>query len=222
MRSNLPSGFLAALASTRVVKRSAIWFTARNRSTNLPQSVGFWNGAVDATFNVIDGITRSPVSRSFVAFGSLIGLDDIPMTSDLSVREISVTLSPINDAVENAIRGYDAKFAACQIYRVLLDRETRDVVGAGYPRFVGMVNGAPIVRAQIDGNSTIVLNLVSQLRELTKSNPDVRNKESQEARNLSDNFYQNTDDVGGWLTPWGQRRGKIRGHHPGRRSHAKD
>jgi hypothetical protein len=135
---------------------------------------------------------------------------------------MAVTLSPINDAVENAVRGYDVKFAPIQIYRVLLDVATRLVVGAGYPRFVGFVDGAPIIRGALGNDSSIVLNLVSQIRELTKSNPDVRSAESQQLRNASDNFYANTDDVGSWLIPWGQRRGKIRGHNGSRRSHAKD
>jgi hypothetical protein len=54
MRSDLPSGFLAALTSGRVVKRQAVWITAKDRTTGNPVSVGFWTGAMDATFNVID------------------------------------------------------------------------------------------------------------------------------------------------------------------------
>lgn len=225
MRTNLPSGFLTALTSGRVVKRSAVWIVAKNRTTGAAQAVGFWNGKIDSTFNVIDGITRSTVSRPFVAIGSLLGLDDIPMTSDLSVREMSINLSPINDAVENAIRGYDAKFAPVQIYRVLLDRETRLIVGAGYPRFVGFINGAPIIRAAVGDSSSVQITIVSQMRELTKSNPDVRSKESQTDRTggvSTDNFFQNTDDVGHWIIPWGQRRGKLKGHDKKKPRHAKD
>lgn len=209
MRS-LASPVLTALAGRSLVARDLFWITVHDRnSPSAVQSLGLWNDVGTVSTSVIDALTGATVSRTFYGAGSLVNIPEIPLTADLSVREINVTLSQVDDIVANAIRGYDAKQAPVQIYRALFDPTTRLIVNAGFPRFVGFVDTLTIQTASEGGTGGIVLKLVSQIRELTRDNPDVRSSESQNVRASGDTFYKYVEEVGEWKQWWGRAKGKL-------------
>ncbi len=203
MRS-LAAAVTAALAQRALVARTFFWITAKDSGS--PVSVGFWNDLDTATFSVIDGLTGSTVSRQFYASGSLIAVDDVPLTSDLGVRELSATLSQINADVIATVRGYDIRRAPVQIHRGLFSLTSRSLVAPAVCRFVGFVDSCRITTPKEGGFGSIELRLASFARELTRANTETRSDESQKARSTGDRFYRYTGIMGGVSIFWGVKR----------------
>lgn len=214
MRDDLPAATTTAQGLRATKLRHALWITAFDRTTNAPTSFGFWSGALTRSLSVIDALTRATVSRSFLGLPALGELPDIPLTSDITVREIDVTFSQISADALNVMKGYSVRYAPVQIYRVNLSVDTDLPVAAAYPRFVGFVNLFVMKTPKVNERGRIHLSLVSQSRELTKSSPDMRSDESQQARFAGDRFYKYTKNVARFETPWGMERGKPAGKKP--------
>ena len=64
--------------------------------------------------------------------------------SNLTVQNITVTLSQVADRVNDLVRGYECKQGRVEIYRGLFDPATRTMVAPAEPRFVGTIDEAPI------------------------------------------------------------------------------
>jgi hypothetical protein len=209
MRS-ISSELQAALAARTVVARNFVWLSAKHRETLATEAIGFWNDVGDVTAEVVDGLSRLPVERSFVGSGALIAMGDLEQTADGSIRTLTITLSPITEAVEQAIRLYDAKNAPVQVHRGIFDPQSRRLVEAPQPRFVGFVDGAPVVTPPVGGSGSVQLNCVSQSRELTRTNTATRSDGY--LRSISggaDGFYQYSNVVGSWPLFWGQAEGSL-------------
>lgn len=204
---------VAALQARELVARNYFWITAKDRDTGNPEDVGFWNDVGTVSASVVDGLTFSTVSRTFVGSGSLITVDKIPLVSDISVRRVVVTLSQIDESVAAAVRGYDVRNAPVQIYRGLFDPSTRSLVAPAFARFVGFVDRAPIETPPIGSEGSIKLECVSHSRELGRSNSDVRSDASQQLRHAGDRFYRYTVAAGDWDIFWGKTNGRMPTHH---------
>jgi hypothetical protein len=179
-----------------------VWLTAKKRDTGDPVSQGFWNDVESVNIPVVDGLTGAAATRNFIAAGGLIDIGPIPLTSDLSIRSVDVTLSPLNVDVEQYVRGYDLRMAPVQLYRAIFDPDTWDLVANATPRFVGFVEKAPITTPKDGGDAKAVLSCVSHTVELTRGNPDVRSDESQKRRG-GDRFYQYVDTMAQRPIWWG-------------------
>ncbi len=107
--------------------------------------------------------------------------------------------------------------APMQLYRGYFDSATRVMAAAAKPRFVGYVDGAPIVTPKEGEEGSITLHCVSTTRELTRTNAEVRSHESQLARAAGDAFYKDVGVVGDWDIAWGVARGKVSGGDPNKR-----
>jgi len=199
----------AALAERRLVARDFLWIKARTFDTGAPFSYGFWSGVGDISAPVLDPDTGSPVVRNFEGSGTLIQASDIPLVSNISVRNATITLSQIDEAVASVVRGYDLKQAGVEIYRGLFSPETRNIVDAAFCRFVGFVDDVGITTPSEGEAGGIVLTCASHTQEMTRSNPDTRSDESQKRRSAGDNFYQDTTTVGEWEFFWGGKTGKL-------------
>ncbi len=199
----------AALEAGRLVARDFIWIKARSYDTGSPFSYGFWSGAGDITSPVIDPDTGSVVNRSFEGAGSLIEVSAVPLVANISVRNATITLSQIDDAVAMVVRGYDLKQARVEIFRGLFSPETRNLVDPAFARFVGFVDDIEITTPPEGEAGAIVLTCASHTQEMTRSNPDTRSHESQLRRSATDNFYQDSTTVGEWEFFWGGKTGRI-------------
>lgn len=213
MRS-FPTAITDALASgVRTFEmRDFIWVSAKNRSTGDPEAMGFWNGSVDVTAGFVDGFTGEEESRAFIAAGALLGVGPVPMTSDLTVRNLTIRLSPISAAVEQLIRGFNARGAPLTYGRGVFDPRTKALLGPVQPWFVGFIDDVDLPTVSEGQTGAATVTVVSHTRELTITSPDVRSHESQLARSGgTDHFYADTAVVGEWEHYWGQAAGKLPG-----------
>jgi hypothetical protein len=199
----------AALSERRLVARDFLWIKARTFDTGEPFSYGFWSDVGNVAAPVLDPDTNTDVVRNFEGAGSLIEVSDIPLVSNISVWNATITLSQIDEAVESVVRGYDLKQAGVEIYRGLFSPETRNLVAPAFCRFVGFVDDIEITTPEEGEAGSIVLTCASHTQEMTRSNPDTRSNDSQKCRTASDNFYQDTTTVGEWEFFWGGKTGKL-------------
>jgi hypothetical protein len=207
----LHSSEIAALADPdALVVRWLMWVTAKDRDTGEAASVGFWNDVGIRAFNVIDALTGSVVSRTFYGSGSLIQIGDLVQSADLTINSVTVDLSAIDAVVEQALRGYDPRLAPVQIYRLLLDKDTMAPVYAARAVFVGMVDLAPITTPAVGGEGGVKLTLVSQIAELTRTNPAMRADDSQLERSDTDSFYKRVHQMTRRPIFWGREKGKAK------------
>jgi hypothetical protein len=204
----LTSGELSALAQQSVSLRNLVWIVAKNRTTGAKQSMGFWNDVGTRGISVIDALTGQTVTRNFIGAGSLLNVDDVVATAELQVRELQVVLSGIDANVANAVRGYDARLAPCQVYRLMLNALTGNPVAPARCRFVGVVDSLVINDPRPGGQGRVTLQLVSQMRELSRANPDMTSDDSQKGRAAgagltTDRFYQYANAITKWTVAWG-------------------
>jgi len=212
---DLDSAELTALAARTVVARDLLWVTAKHRETGADHSLGFWNDVMTVTASVKDGRTGSTVDRDFRGVGAALQVGKIPLPSDITIRSVDIDIPHLDTIVEELVRTYDVRGAPMQLYRGYFDPATRVMVAAAKPRFVGYVDGAPIVTPKEGGEGSITLHCVSTTRELTRTNAEVRSHESQLARAAGDLFYKDTGVVGDWDIAWGVARGKVAPNKPG-------
>lgn len=205
----IPASTQALLEAQTLVVRDFMRITARVRETGVPISVGFWSDIGDVAAQVVDTDTGLLVTYDFVGCGSLIAIDPIPMVSNLTVQEIDVHFSQLEDRINELIRVYDISQAKVEIWRGEYDPETMRMVEPAQSRFIGTVDGAPIETPAEGGEGSIKISCVSSAQELTRGNPDMRSHESQILRDPGDNFYQDVAAVSDLVIFWG-REGSMR------------
>lgn len=208
MKDHFSAATITAIQSRQaLVVANFIQIAARNRTTGGIEFLRLWSGWDTADVQVLDPDTLLPVTRTYYAGGGVVEWPQIPLTSDLSIRNIRVTLSQINNQVLDAVQGYDAKHAPVQIHRAYLDPETHLPVAPAVPRFIGFVNGAPKRVPAVGGEGGIELSIVSETRSLTRVNPLKRSDEFQQQRG-GDRFRRYVDVAGGWLANvhWGEAK----------------
>jgi hypothetical protein len=199
-----------ALEARQLVARDFLNGWPTNRSTGAEVEKGYWSGSGVVEANVINPLTGSAITRNFLGRGTLIQISDIPLVSNITVQRITIRLSHIDTDVMEALRTYDLRQARVQIFRGLFNPDTRALVQAAIPRFLGFVDGAPLETPSENEEGSFVLEGVSHTQEMLRSNPDVRSDESQKRRSGTDNFYQDTATVGDREQWWGSRPGKVR------------
>lgn len=206
----LDSAEIAALSARAVEVRWLMWITATNRSTGAAEPIGFWNDLGTRAFQVIDALSGSTVGRTFYGSGSLIQIGDLAQSADLTINSVTIDLSAIDDHVEQALRGYDPRLAPVQIYRLFLDKDTMIPVYAARAMFVGMVDLAPITTPAAGGEGSAQLTLVSQIAELTRTNPAMRSHENQQDRYAGDDIYKRVHQMPKRTIFWGREKGKVK------------
>jgi len=198
----------AALAARALVARDFLWFTARDRDTGNPVSVGFWSDIENvSSVPIIDPNTGGLTSRSYYGAGSLIAIDDIPSVSAVQVQDIRIRMSQLDDAVNAVVRGYDTKQARVEIHRGLFDPVSRKLVAPAYVRFIGFVNVVEVKTGAENEDGYVELTCVSHTQELIRANPATRSHADQQVRAPGDTFFIDAAVVGSWKGTWGETRG---------------
>lgn len=198
-----------ALQDLRLVARDFVWIKARTFDTGASFEYGFWSDVGNVSAPVLNPDTGTEVTRTFEGAGSLISVSDIPLVANAEAQTITVTFSQIDEAVANIVRAYDLKQAVIEIYRGLFSPNTRLLVAAAFPRFVGFVDDVDIVTPSENEDGVISLSCVSHTQEMTRVNSDTRSDNSQRLRSSTDNFFQDATTVGEWEMFWGTNSGKI-------------
>lgn len=201
---NVDAAVLAALQKGAIVKRVFVWITAYDLITNAPVSTGYWNDVGNVGATVIDADTLTSTVRTYSGSKKLTSIDTIPLTDDLSVRNVKVTLNILDDAVNNFVRGNNLRNARIQIHRGIFDPANFALVAPAELDFVGFVDGAPINTPAIGGEANCELACVSHTRELTRTSADTRSDESQKARHGGDRFYKYASVMGQRQIFWGE------------------
>lgn len=209
MTRAMASDNYAALIQRRLVSRDFIWFIVRDRATGNPVTDGYWSDVGTIAAEVLDPDSNSPVTRTFNAGGGLISISDIPLVSNLTVQNVSVTLSQVSERINDLVRGYDCKQGKVQIFRGLFDPATRALVAPAFPRFAGTIDEAPITTPKEGEAGDVVLTCTSNTQELTRANSDTRSDASQKLRDADDDFYLHTATVSDWQQFWGKSAGRL-------------
>lgn len=201
----------AALQARRLVARDFLWLEVKDRNSGAPVFDGYWSDVGTITASVIDPETGGSTSRTFVGAGGLISISDIPLVSNLTVQNVTITLSQVADRVNDLVRTYECKQGKVQVFRGLFDPESRVMVAPAESRFVGFIDDLPIRTPKEGENGGIVLTCTSHTQELTRSNSDTRSHASQLTRTapLYDDFYIDVGVVGTWQHFWGRASGAV-------------
>lgn len=199
----------AALQARKLLARDFIWFQVRDRSNGNPVFDGYWSDVGTRTFAVIDPNTGGATNRQFFGAGGLISISAIPLVSNLTVQNVTVTLSQVADRVNDLVRTYECKQGYVQIFRGLFDPETRELAAPAAPRFVGYIDDIQIKTPEEGGEGSVVLTCNSHTQELTRTNTETRSDASQQTRAPGDDFYADTTVVGEWQFFWGRASGSA-------------
>lgn len=198
-----------ALQARQLAARDFVWFVVRDIATGNPVTDGYWSDVGDISADVIDPDTGSTVTRSFAGASGLISISDIPLVSNLTVQNVTVTLAQVSDRINTLVRGYDCKQGRIQIFRGLFDPATRTMVAPAFPRFVGTIDAAPVTTPAEGQVGDVSISCTGNTQELTRSNPDTRSDASQQLRAAGDHFYRHTATVVDWQMYWGKQSGVV-------------
>lgn len=209
MARELSAANLAALEAGTLVARDFLWFVARDRDTGDPVTDGMWSDVGNVSAEVLDPDTGVADEREFFGSGTLVQVDDVPLVSNLTVQNITIRLSQVENRVEQLVRDYDVRQARVEFYRGLFDPNTRSLVDPAFCLFVGFVDKVEINTGAEDEEGGVVLTCVSHTQELTRYNPDTRSDTSQKLRSATDNFFADASVVGNWEHFWGKTSGAV-------------
>lgn len=198
---------LVAAPDSGISERKFVTFFVRSLDGESTATFPFWNDLDTVTASVLKGDTGTPESRTFHGDGSLISIDPVVMTSDLTVQTLRITLSQIHSTVQNMVRGYDIRGARVEVHRGVFDPQTNELAGPIYCRFIGNVNKVNITTPKVGDEGAIEVEVASIARELTRTNPAKKSDETQRRRS-DDRFYRyvGVADVDVW---WGSNKAKL-------------
>lgn len=190
---------LAALQNrTERMMRVLVWVTARNRTSGLPEQIGLWNGGYDRSFTI------NGVARTYVGAGALMQIPPLVYQVGLAVRMHRLTMSPIDQAVANLVRGYDTRLGPIEIHRAVFDPNTTLLVSEPHRLFKGIVDEMEETRGA-NGEIRLECTVASSSRYLTRTLTLKRSDESQKLR-TGDRFLRYADVSGEVDVYWGENR----------------
>lgn len=198
-----------ALQQRQLVARDFLTLVVRRRDTGALVTENLWSDVGNVSAQVISPTSGLTETRDFYGSGTLVAIDDIPMVSNLSVQNVNIRLSQIDDRINDLVRFYDAKQAQVEIFRGLFDPDTRQMVAPAECRFAGFVDKVEIKTPSENEEGSVTLVCASHTQEMTRSNPDTRSDATQRLRAANDNFYEDSSTVEGWEFFWGSERGKV-------------
>lgn len=206
MKDYLTPEIMQAIQSREgIVRDNLIEIIAKDRTTGNAVPLRLWSGWDTTDLPVLDPDTRLVSIKTYYAGAGVVTWPAIPLTSDTTIRRISMGLSQINQQVLDAIQGFDSKHAPVQIHRLYRNRNTLEPIGPAIPRFIGFLNESIKRIPSIGGEGSLEIGLVSESRNLTKLNP-IRRSDEQQQRRGGDRFRRYADVAGSWLANvhWGE------------------
>ncbi|MFC3206886.1 hypothetical protein [Aquamicrobium soli] len=206
---NLSAANLAALQARQLVARDFLWLVVRRRDTGASVTEGLWSDVGNITAQVVNPDTGLADTRDWYGSGTLVSISDIPLVANLTVQNVGIKLSQIDDRIAQLVREYDAKQGRVEIYRGLFDPTTRQMVAPAECRFVGFIDIIEINTPSENEEGGVTLSCVSHTQEMTRSNPDTRSDATQKLRLANDGFFADSSTVADWEVFWGSKKGKV-------------
>ncbi len=199
----------AALQARQLIARDFLWLVVRRRDNGALVSEGLWSDVGNISAAVIDPDTGLPSTRDWYGSGTLVSISDIPLVANLTVQNVGIKLSQIDDRIAQLVREYDAKQGRVEICRGLFDPTTRQMVAPAECRFVGFIDTIEINTPSENEEGGVTLSCVSHTQEMTRSNPDTRSDATQKLRLANDGFFADSSTVADWEVFWGSKKGKV-------------
>lgn len=203
-----PAAIAAAYAAATkdgLITRKAVWITGRDRETGLPVERGIWAGSENAPLTVLRGVDGAQVTRPYYGGGEYLKVGEIPLTSDMTLQTVTVDLSQLADVAREIVRTHDIHRGGIEIHEIVLSPSTGAPIGADFPIFNGIIDGAPIKNPAVGGEGSVKLKCVSEMMAmLSRTNTEKSSHEAQMRRGGDElNIYANT--VQTWNLPWGMK-----------------
>jgi hypothetical protein len=190
---------------SRILPRNFVLVSAKSLVDGSIVLFGFTDYGEDVIVNVVDGETGSTVSRTYSGDNSpILRMDPMPIKIGLEVDTTQVVLSQIHPAVQDMVRGHDVRNAKVQIHRGYLDPNSMLLVAPPRIRRLGQVNGAPILTPEAGSEGSITLKVVSNTREMTRTNSALKSDETQRLR--SGDRFRRYSSVVKWNYWWGEAK----------------
>ena len=191
----------ARLDTGELVLRDFVWIGARLRSNGQLASRGWWSdvGTVTAQVPDANNVLRT---RTYIGNGDLVGVAAVPMVLGLTAQSVTIDLAVMSDAVEEAVREWDVRFAPVEIHRGVIDPVSMLMPEPALRRCAGFVDYAEISTPAEGEDATISLKCANKVQETLRSNSAKRSHADQQLRSLGDTFYRHTAVVGKWKIKW--------------------
>ena len=200
MRAYDPTTLSHAASASGLVAQILLWVEAKDPAGQ-PAPVGLWTGEDDRS------ITVAGQSRLYEGAGELLAIEPITYRQGLDARLHKMVLSGLGADTEALLTGTDARLAPADLYRVIMDAATREIVGSPHRLIRGWVNELVINTGQISGNdagkSTVELTLATSARALTRSLALKYADASQQANTPGDGFFRWAAISGQVQVKWG-------------------
>lgn len=201
MREIAPA--VAARRAARVSTHTEIliWVSAKNRTTGAIETMGLWTGPDHEEFSI------RGEARTYYGAGNLLQVPPIQAVIGLEVRTIQVGLAAISPETEMLIRGYDPRFAPCEIHRAEYD-DDGNLLADPERVYKGWINGAPIVTPAQGGTSSVSLDVVSNSRMLTRFGSVTKSDQVQRQRQ-GDRFRRYASLAQDATIYWGEKKERL-------------
>lgn len=178
--------------------RLLIWITARNRTTAAPESIGLWTGDDHADFTIGGEV------RTYYGAGSVIEIEPITYRTGLRTQTQRITLSPIDPAVQTAIRQYEPRLGEVEMHLVDFDPVSGALIDAPSARFRGIIDRAPLITPEDGGQAQVSVELLGAAEQLRRPLVLKKSDESLQARRPGDRIRRYTDVTGVVDCYWGE------------------
>lgn len=199
-----PAALTAHLAARKpLIVRQALWIEARNRSTGAVSPVGLWTGDGDVS------VTVNGTPRTYIGAGGLLDIPEMTVGIGLDVRTLPVTISAIAPEAQQALQGYDARGARCDIYSLFFDPEAPNtLICPPVRRFTGWVDAAS--QTEEPKSYSFALTLASSARGLSVTLQAFRSDATYRSQRAHDRIarYASVADAPVY---WGQARESVGG-----------
>ena len=200
MRAYDPTTLSHAASASGLVAQVLLWVEARD-PTGQPAPVGLWTGEDDRSIIV------AGQSRFYEGAGELLAIEPITYRQGLDARLHKMVLSGLGADTEALLTGTDARLAPADLYRVIMDAATREIVGSPHRLIRGWVNELVINTGQISGQdagkSTVELTLATSARALTRSLALKYADATQQTNTPGDGFFRWAALSGQVQVKWG-------------------
>lgn len=171
-----------------------------------PVTFGFTDFGEDVAVTVLDAWTGVETSYNFFGDNAPISsMDPMPQRIGVEVDTVQVALNQLHPVVQSMVRGHQCRNAPFQIHRGWLSPDSMLLVAAPRSRRRGSINGTPISTPAIGGAGSVVLKVVSQSRELTRTNPVKASFEFYNRRS-NDQWGRYAGTSGQWPIWWGEEK----------------
>lgn len=172
-------------------------FEAKNNISGVVESLNIWTGA-DNLSATVDG-----VSKTFIGSGLVLTIPRLVFETGLNIPTQTLELASISDEMEAMIKSYEIKFSPISIYIAVFDTQTTQLVGT-FRVFRGTLD--TVTKNEGDQNYSMSIDMVSNLREGTRTIPVKKSDEAQRKRSANDEFRKYAAIAGKIKVFWGAEK----------------